>query len=72
MTVPEERMRSILYMREFALSLLDPERTPRVPLAIRMEARARLRHFPGRFDVEQFCKAMGVALSCLPKEQSDG
>jgi hypothetical protein len=50
--MPFERTYSILNCREFLLSLCDSKKTPRVPLAIRKEARRLLKHFPNKFDME--------------------
>lgn len=46
MTVPEERTRAVLQAREFLRDLVDRERTPDVPQAVRDEARRLLRHYP--------------------------
>ena len=53
MTLPFERYRSVEKTREFLLALLDPRKTPRVPLQIRKEARKCLKHFPGFFHMER-------------------
>jgi len=52
MTVPNERRNSIKMAREFLWSLLDPKKTPKVPRAIRKQARSVLRHFPGELDMK--------------------
>ena len=46
MTLPHERELAVHNTREFLLSLLNPTLTPRVPRAIRLEARALLKHYP--------------------------
>lgn len=46
MTLPYEQNLAVHNTREFLLSLLNPQRTPRVPRAIRLEARALLKHYP--------------------------
>lgn len=46
MTLPYEQDLAIANTRNFLLALLDPRRTPRVPRAIRLEARALLKHYP--------------------------
>lgn len=46
MTLPWQRELAVHNTREFLLSLLNPQRTPRVPRAIRLEARALLKHYP--------------------------
>ena len=53
MTMPDERTRSLIYARNFLLSLLDPKKTPKVPRAIRREAGNRLRHYPSKWEIEQ-------------------
>lgn len=52
MTLPDERKNAVQAAQEFLRQLLDPAQTPRVPRAIRREARARLKHYPGAFDLE--------------------
>lgn len=56
MTTPDERLRSMGYVRDFLHSLLDPKETPRVPLEIRRRAARLLKHYPSSFDVEEFYK----------------
>lgn len=55
MTLPHERYRSVNQTREFLYELLDPKKTPRVPKAIRQQARHCLRHYPGAYDMERAC-----------------
>jgi len=50
MTLPDERYRAVVHTHRFLLSLLS---TPRVPKAVKDEARACLRHFPNEWDMEQ-------------------
>lgn len=50
MTLPEEAYRSVVGTRRFLLDLLDPQKTPRVPRAVRLQARRLVKHFP--FDCE--------------------
>ena len=52
MTLPCERFNSITYTEQFLLDLCDPKKTPRVPREIRNRARACLRHYPRRFDLD--------------------
>lgn len=56
MTTSRERKNAINYAREFLRDLLDPKKTPRVPMAIRKEARWKLKHYPSEFDVELIAK----------------
>ena len=53
MTIPEERLNSIVYTREFLYDLLDPKKTPRVPRDIRERARRCLRHYPADLYLER-------------------
>lgn len=52
MTTPYERTRAILQTKEFLQDLLSPRACPRVPHAVREEARRLLRHYPGAWEVE--------------------
>ena len=53
MTIAYERTRAIKYARDFLRELLIPEKTPRVPRAIRDRAYRVLRHFPGEADIRR-------------------
>jgi hypothetical protein len=57
MTLPDERYRAVLWAGRFLQSLSYSSETPRVPLKIRQEARAILRHFPGEWDMQQASSA---------------
>lgn len=52
MTVPIERTNAVNYTRNFLYDLLDPQKTPRVPKAIRQRALHLLRHYPMEFDMK--------------------
>lgn len=52
MTVPVERTNSVIWTEEFLLDLCNPQKTPRVPKAIRERARRMLRHYPSKFDMD--------------------
>jgi len=56
MTLPDERYRSIMQTREFLWRLAGGE-YPRTPKAVRQEANALLRHFPGNIDMDQLERA---------------
>lgn len=56
MTIPVERSRAVVNTREFLTLLLDPKATPRVPRAIRLEARSLLKHYPATYDIEQLAQ----------------
>jgi hypothetical protein len=50
MTLPDERYRAIQQTQRFLLRLLS---TPRVPKAVKDEARGLLRHYPTDYDMQQ-------------------
>jgi hypothetical protein len=51
MTVPVERTNAVIRTEKFLISLLDPKKTPRVPLSVRKDAKSLLRHYPSEFDM---------------------
>lgn len=53
MTLPDERYRAVVYTHDFLRKLLDPKATPRVPKAVRQEARRLLKHYPAEFYMDQ-------------------
>ncbi len=57
MTLPDERYRAVLWAGRFLQSLSYSSETPRVPLKIRQEARAILRHYPGEWDMQRASSA---------------
>jgi len=46
MTLPYEEYNAILSATRFLYDLMDPQKTPRVPKWIRVEARRRVKHLP--------------------------
>ena len=50
MTLPDERYRAVMQTQRFLLRLLT---TPRVPKAVKDEARACLRHYPSEYDMSK-------------------
>lgn len=52
MTLNYERRNAVLNTAEFLVKLCDPKQTPRVPLEVRNQARALLRHYPGVYDMD--------------------
>jgi hypothetical protein len=50
MTLPDERYRAVVQTQRFLLRLLT---TPRVPKAVKDEARACLRHYPSNWDMQR-------------------
>lgn len=57
MTLNYERKNSLLAAKKLLLDLLDPKKTPRVPMAIRRRASAALRHFPWDMHIEELAAA---------------
>lgn len=53
MTQPQERARSIIRTEQLLKDLLDPKKTPRVPVDIRDRAKQCLRHYPCEVHVDQ-------------------
>jgi len=53
MTLPDERYRSVLAAERLLKDLCDTAATPRVPRAVRDRARAVLRHYPSRWDMDR-------------------
>jgi hypothetical protein len=53
MSLPDEQARALVGARQFILSLCVPGKTPRIPKAVRHEARRRLKHFPLSWDWER-------------------
>jgi hypothetical protein len=54
MTLPDERYRAVVQTQRFLLRILT---TPRVPKAVKDEARSCLRHYPSEYDMT--CAAEG-------------
>jgi hypothetical protein len=54
MTLPDERYRAVVQTQRFLLEILT---TPRVPRAIKDQARNCLRHYPTEWDMEQAADA---------------
>ncbi len=53
MTMPNERRWAVNNTRRFLVDLMDPQKTPRVPMDVRREARRCLKHYPREYDMEQ-------------------
>ena len=56
MTLPNERFNAIKSTRDFLYDLIDPKKTPRIPLVIRRRARNVLKHFPCDYDMKKVSK----------------
>lgn len=52
MTLPNERYHSLLRVKAFLRSLLDPKQTPRVPRQVRRDARSALKHYPMDYEID--------------------
>jgi hypothetical protein len=50
LTLPDERYRAVVQTQRFLLRILT---TPRVPKAVKDEARSMLRHYPSEWDMKQ-------------------
>jgi hypothetical protein len=53
MTLPDERYRAVVQTAKFLQALSYSSETKRVPLAIRQQARALLRHYPSDWDMKR-------------------
>jgi hypothetical protein len=49
MTLPDERYRAVVQTQKFLIEILN---TPRVPKAIKDQARSCLRHYPSDWDMK--------------------
>ena len=56
MTIPREEKMSLEWAENFLIRLIHPKQTPRVPSAIRREARQILRHYPVKLKIEALYK----------------
>jgi hypothetical protein len=56
MTLPDERYRAVTHAGRFLVRLAGGE-FPRVPKAVRDEARALLRHYPNQYDMDRAARA---------------
>lgn len=66
MTIPFERTRALIQTKEFLQALLDPTETPRVPKALRDQAKRLLRHYPTYFDLEKAHRALPELYGPVP------
>ena len=53
MTLPDERYRAVMQTAKFLQALSYSSEIKRVPLAVRQEARALLRHYPSEYDMKK-------------------
>lgn len=57
MTLPDERYRAVIQTAKFLQALSYSSETKRVPLQIRQQARALLRHYPSDWDMSRAADA---------------
>jgi hypothetical protein len=55
MTLPDERYRAVKHTEQFLRRLAAGD-IPRVPKAVRDEARALLRHYPNQWDIDRLAE----------------
>ena len=53
MTLPDERYRAVIQTEKFLQELLT---TPRIPKAVKDNARWCLRHYPSEYDMSKTCQ----------------
>ena len=53
MTLPDERYRAVMQTAKFLQALSHSSELKRVPLAVRQQARALLRHYPSEYDMSR-------------------
>lgn len=58
MTLPDERYRAVIQTAKFLQALSYSSETKRVPLQIRQQARALLRHYPSDWDMKRAADAV--------------
>lgn len=71
MTTPDERMRAVQCTREFLQALVNLQRTPRVPQAVREHARTLLRHYPSSGVMNLVGTALPNWFSALNARETD-
>jgi hypothetical protein len=67
MTMPFERSLAVKRAEKFLMKLLDRKQSPRVPLDIRREARAILKHFPAGFYIDEAAKKAPDVFGAWPE-----
>jgi hypothetical protein len=53
MTLPDERFRAVIQVKNFLYELMYADKTPRVPKSIRRRAADLLKHYPSYWDLER-------------------
>lgn len=69
MTMPDEAYRAVVQTRRFLLDLLNPQKTPRVPTAVRLQARRLVKHYP--FECEVAISDSGILKVAVSKTKKD-
>jgi len=70
MTMPDEAHRAVVQTRRFLLDLLDPQKTPRVPTAVRLQARRLVKHYPYECEVAVSSRGIVKVEVAKPKKKS--
>jgi hypothetical protein len=52
MSLHSEKVNALKRAREFLRDLMNPKKYPKIPLKVRMEARASLKHFVADYDIK--------------------
>lgn len=58
MTLPYERKAAIDNTRRFLIDLCNPKETPRIPQSVRERARSLLRHYPGKYYMQEIAEEL--------------
>ena len=69
MTIPYERTRALIETKSFLLKLVDTERLPHVPDAVRQHAEYLLRHYPSYADIRLAHRALPDLYGPVPTFQ---
>lgn len=69
MTMPDEAHRAVVQTRRFLLDLLNPQKTPRVPTAVRLQARRLVKHYP--FECEVAISGNGILKVAVSNQKKD-
>jgi len=72
MTMPDEAHRAVIQTRRFLLDLLDPQKTPRVPTAVRLHARRLVKHYPYECEVEVSSRGIVKVAIAKTKKRAAG
>lgn len=56
MSLPDEKLRALINTRQFMFDLLDPKKTPKVPMSVRQTAHRVCKHLPFPCEMEAYFK----------------